>query len=219
MYRTLLALGIVLLVVPAVRADGLPPRGQKIVTLDNKITAEKEYPDYLFFTCTGGKGPRAKLTAVKFDPKTPVELKGAGRTGIGRSGALIAVPKDAEKNYDTEEKFHLAIKNRTVEGMIQTKRNLDSQIAIKDTDARTVVVYEFAVEKIDPKDGIVLNWKKDAEQKKDGEKKDPLDEDQEEAPGGTVSAPRGGMWVAGVAVTLAVMFGGFWLVGRTRRKV
>lgn len=217
MSRVLLVLCVGLLAIPAARADGLPPPGSKRVTLDNKITTDKEYPDYRFFTVTGGKGPRAKLAEVKFDPKTPVTLAGAGRNGIGRSGTLVAVPKDAEKNYDSEEKFHLALKNRAVEGLIQTKWNLDSQTTLKDTDKRTVVVYEFAVEKIDPKDGIVLKRKKDEEEpKKDGDKKDSPDDD--EAPGATASAPRGGAWVAGLAAALGLTLGGVWVAGRTRRK-
>jgi hypothetical protein len=218
MYRTVLALGIGLLAVNAGRADVRPPAGFKSVPLDHKITTEKEYPDYLFFTVTGGKGPKAKLAAVPFDPKTPIVLAGAGRAGIGRQGAVVAVPKDAAKNYDTEEKFHLAIKNRTVGGMIQTKFNLDSRTTVKDTDARTAVVEEFAVEKIDPKGGIVLTRKKSEStpEKKDGEKKDAPDGDDVPT-GASTSLPRGGGMMAGLSATLALVLGGLWVVGRGRR--
>jgi hypothetical protein len=217
MYRVLPALALALLAAPVVRADGLPPPGLKRVPIDYKFTTEKEYPDYQFFTLSGGKGPRAKLNAVKLDPKTPALFPGAGRTGVGRQGALVAVPKGAAKNYETEEKFHLAIKNREVEGMIVTKANLDSQESIKDTDTRTVVVYEAAVEKVD-KDGVVLKWKKQEEPKKNGDKKDAPDDD-DAPPGANVSAPRGGTLIAGLASALALTLGGLWLVGRTRRKV
>ncbi len=217
MYRTLLASVFALLIVTVASADLRPPMGVKTVQLDHKITTDKEYPDYLFFTVTGGKGQRAKLTPVKLDPKNPATLSGAGRSaGIGRQGSLVAVPKDAEKKYDSEEKFHAAIKDRNVEGLIATKVNLDSQAAIKETDKRTVVVYEVIVEKVDPKEGIVVKLKRDepAPEKKEGEKKDSPDED---SPDATASTPRGGMLVAGLAAALAVMLGGLWLVGRKRK--
>ena len=218
MYRVLLlALGAGLLAIPTARGDALPPPGLKRVPLDHKITTEKEYPDYLFFTSTGGTGPRSKLAPVTLDPKHPVTFAGAGRNGINRQGALLAVPKGAEKNYDSEEKFHAAIKDRKVEGLLQTKTNLDSATAIKDADKRTVVVYEVIVEKVDPKEGIVVKIKRDEEPKKDGAKKDSPEDD--DTPAATVSAPRGGVWVAGVAAFAAITLGGMWLAGRTRRKV
>ena len=145
MYRTLLALAVGLLAAATATADLGPPRGFKLVPVDHRFTTEKEYPDYLFFAVSGGKGPRAKLTPLTIDPKTPGVFPGAGRTGIGRLGTLVAVPKDAAKKYDSEEKFHAAVKNQEVEGMLKTSTRLDSQVQVKDTDARKVVVREHSV--------------------------------------------------------------------------
>ena len=218
MCRVLMTLTIGLLGAGAVFADLRPPAGLKNVPIDHKFTTEKEYPDYLFFTLSGGTGPRARLKEVTIDPKTPGLFPGAGRTGIGRLGKLVAVPKDAAKKYDSEEKFHAAIKDEKVEGMVKTSTRLDSQTQIKDTDKRTVVVREHSIEKID-KDGIVLKTKPDevAPEKKDSGKDSPDDEDA--TPSVTAYTPRGGVWVAGLAVALAALFGGTWLVGRSRRKV
>ena len=223
MSRALLALGLVLLAVSGAQADLKPPMGQKSVTLDHKFTTEKEWPDYQFFTLVGGQGPRAKLTALKLDPKTPATLPGAERSpGIGRSGLLIAVPKDAEKNYKTEKEFHDALKGLKVEGLIRAKPNFDARTTIKDTDKRTVILYEHLIEKVDAKDGIVVTTKRDVEPKKEPDKKDSPEDDSDtldDTPGVTAYTPRGGVWVAGLACFAAITLGGLWLAGRSKRKV
>lgn len=218
MSRVLLALGLGLLAASAARADGLPPKGSKRVTLDHRFTAEKEFPDYRLFAVVGGQGAKATVTPIKLDPKTPATLPGAGRSaGIGRSGTLVAVPKDAEKNYATEKEFHEAIKLQKVDGLVRARANFDNASTLKDTDKRDTIVHEHKIEKVD-KDGITFSTKRDADapEKKDGDKKEPSDED---APGVTAYTPRGGLWVAGVAVFAAVTLGGLWVVGRSRRKV
>src|SRR5439155_2885360 len=108
MNKFVLAAALVgLIAASSVRADVAPPKGSKRVALDHKITTDKEYPDYRFYTVVGGGGKtggfkgnaaaaaNAKgVTEVKFDPKTPIEIKAEGRgAGIGRQGSLVAVPK------------------------------------------------------------------------------------------------------------------------------
>jgi hypothetical protein len=227
MKRTLGVLILGLLVVSIARADVPPPKGSKRVTLDNKITTEKEYPDYIFFTVIGGGGKAggfkgdgnaaamAKgVTQVKFDPKTPIVIPGAGRSaGIGRQGHLTAVPKDAEKGYGSKDEFYAAIRAVKVEGQVRAKTNLDAITVVKDTDTRTTVVQEYKVEKVDPKDGIVLKWIKD------GDAKDKQEETADETPGEpgvTAYTPRGGLWVAGMIASLGVLLAGLWLVTRCR---
>ena len=66
-------------VTPLAQADGLPPKGQKRVVVDHKITTDKEITDYTFYTVIyGGKGG-PKVTEVKLDPQTPIEIPGAKR--------------------------------------------------------------------------------------------------------------------------------------------
>ncbi len=207
MSRTLLALGMALLAAHAVRADGLPPKGAKRVVADHKITTEKEFPDYAFYTVIG----KGVVTAVKLDPKTPVEIPGAARgAGIGRNGYLVAVPKGAEKAYGSEKEFHAAIGAGKVEGQVRSKARLDSADTIKDTDKRDTITHEHKVEKVD-KDGIVLSTKRDVAAP---EKKDSPDAED----GVTAYTPRGGVWVAGAASFAALTLGGLWAVGRSRRK-
>lgn len=220
MYRTLLVFGIGLLAATVVHADVRPPAGFKRVVVDHKITTDKEISDYTFYTVIyGGKGG-PKVTEVKLDPKTAIEIPGVRRTGVGRQGWLVAVPKDAAKKYDSEKAFNEAIQKGKVEGLARTKGNLDSTDTVKDTDKRDTIVKEHKFDKIDGA-AIVLITKKDegaSEPKKDGDKKDSPDED-DATPGVTAYTPRGGLWMAGLATALAVMLGGTWLVGRTRRKV
>lgn len=231
MNRLLLAAGVALLLAvaagPAV-ADIAPPKGFKRVALDNKITTEKEFPDYVFYTVIGGAGKGGGfkenanaaanargVNAVKFDPKTPIEIKAEGRgAGIGRQGSLVAVPKDARKKYASDEEFHAAIRLGKVEGALRAKVNFDSATTVKDTDARTTVTQEYKLEKIDPKDGLVITRVK-GEEKKDEPKKDGKPEEEEE--GVAAYAPKGGVWVAALAATAGLVLGGLWLAGRRRR--
>jgi hypothetical protein len=216
MSRTLalLTLGaLVAVTAGSARADVAPPKGFKRVTLDHKITTEKEYPDYVFFTVLGGANKFAKLpsgiTEVKLDPKTPIVIPGADRgAGIGRQGHIVAVPKDAAKNYKTEKEFHEAIRAGKVEGMVRGKTQLDSQTTVKDNDDRKVVVREHKLE-IDAKGGIILTPKKD-----DGGKNAPEEELDEGLP--TAYTPRGGLWVAGMIASLGILLAGLWLVTRCR---
>jgi len=229
MRRTLAALVLGLFVAGVAWADVPPPKGFKRVTLDNKITTEKEFPDYRFYTVIGGAGKgggfkenadaaaNAKgVTEVKFDPKTPIEIKGAGRNpGIGRQGHLVAVPKDAEKNYPGEKEFLAAIRLGKVEGQLRAKANFDAITTVKDSDPRAAVVMEFKVEKVDAKDGIVGKF---VREEKDPDKKDPAEESDEagDAPAVTAYTPRAGVWVAGLAASLAVVLAGLWLARRSR---
>ena len=156
------------------------------------------------------RGGQAKLVPVKLDPQNPVLLAGAGRTGANRQGVLVAVPKGTEKNYESDEKFHLAIKNRTVGGMVESKWIFDSQVIVPDADPRTVVVDEYVVEKID-KDGISLYRRRTDEPK-----------EEQGAPG---EAPREvspetsrAVFIVSLAVALALLSGGLWLFVRARLR-
>lgn len=214
MNRLLAAMVLGLFLVGVVRADIPPPKGLKRVTVDHKIVTDKEYPDYVFFTLIGGGKTGGTLTAVKLDPKTPVVITGAGRGGIGRLGSFIGVPKDAATKYDTEKDFHAAIKEGKVEGLVKAKKNFDAFTVVKDTDTRKLIVMEYSLDKIDAKDGIVLTAKTEETPKKDP----PPEESDIPTDDGIATAytPRGGVWVAGLAGSAALVFGGLWVVRRNR---
>jgi hypothetical protein len=227
MTRVLGVLALALLVGGAARADVAPPKGQKRVALDHKITTDKEFPDYRFYTVIGGGGrgggfqgkgdPAASargVTEVKFDPKTPIEIKAAGRgAGIGRQGSLVAVPKDARKKYASDDEYLAAIRLSKVEGAIRAKTNFDAITVVKDTDTRTTVVMEWKVENITAKDGFVLK-SPDRGEPRATPPKDGMDSPEDEE--ATAYAPKGGAWVAGLAATLGLVFAGLWLSRRNR---
>jgi len=190
MTRPVLAAALaVLLVAGGVRADLAPPPWLKRVVVDHKITTDKEYPGWMFFTVIG-----ETVSAVNLDPKTPIEIKGAGRNGIGRLGCLVAVPKGAEKKYASEKEFHEAIRQGQVEGLVADKTDLDSVATVDATDPRTTIVKEYVLSEIDAKEGIVLKAK-DVEKPKDSPD---------------------AVWIAGLAGALAVVFAGLWLARRNR---
>jgi hypothetical protein len=189
------------LAVSVARADIPPPKGLKRISLEHKITTEKEFADYAFFAVSGGD----KATAVKLDPKTPATVTAGG--GRYRTASLVAVPKGAEKKFDSEKDFLAAVAKGTVEGMLKAKTTFDAFTTVKDSDPRKTIVKEYTLEKIDPKDGIVLTAKKD-------DAKDSPEESDDA--GATAIAPHGGLWVAGMIASLGVLLAGLWLVTRCR---
>jgi|GEM_PF-1788106 len=227
MFRALLALGVGLFAASIAIADIGPPKGVKRVVLDHKITTDKEITDYTFYTVlSAGKGA-PKVTQVKFGPKTPIVIPGAPRGIFGWQGWVVAVPKDAAKSYASNKEFLKAIQDSKVEGLAKTL-NLDSFAVVKDTDKRNTIVREHAFDKIDGKmillttknDDAIPEKKSGAAPEKKGDGKDSPDDEEDPAPtpGVTAYTPRGGVWIAGVAAALAVMLGGFWLVGRGKRR-
>jgi hypothetical protein len=209
MTRLLGVLALGFLVANEARGDIAPPKGLKRVTVDVKITTEKDYADLAFYSIAG----RDKVEPVKLDPKTPAVLKGTGRAGPFRLVQLVAVPKDAAKKYDSEKAFHEAIVAGKVEGQVKSKTSFSSLTTIKDTDTRTVVVEEYKLEKIDPKDGLVFASDKKEEPKSSPPRKDGEEEEEGET---TAYAPKGGVWIAGLAATAALISAGLWLARRSR---
>ncbi|MDB5305917.1 MAG: hypothetical protein JWO38_119 [Gemmataceae bacterium] len=211
MNRTLAVLVLGTAAAGLARADVPPPPGFKRVAVEHKIATEKEYPGYLFFAISGGD----KATPVKLDPKTPAVITAGG--GRYRFAALVAVPKDAAKQYETEKEFHAALAKGKVDGLLRAKTSFTAFVEIKDGDPRKTVVEEYQLEKVDAKDGIVLG-----RPKKEGTPKDPPQEESDEVfPGEPTAAvaPRGQLWVAGLAAFAGIAFAGLWLARRQRGAV
>lgn len=192
-------------------ADIAPPKGFKRIALDNKVTTEKAFPDYAFYLVSGGD----KVEAVKLDPKTPLVISGEGRGGRYRFVQLVAVPKDAAKKYDTEKAFHEAVATGKVAGMARQQDGFATLTEVKDSDPRKTATAEFKLEKIDAKEGLVVAAV--GAGKANPKKGPPKPEEEEEGGGGAAYAPRGGVWVAAVAATVGLVFGGLWLAGRNRK--
>lgn len=224
MNRMLLAVAVAGLMVSAALADIAPPipKGLKRVPVTRHVTTEKDHADYTFFTVEVIDSFRGKTrnpaSPVKFDPKTPIALSPYVGGSASRSYELVAVPKGAGKGFDNEKDFHKAITDGKVTGLLKAKTTISGAGSedIKESDPRKEVVKEYKLEKVDAKEGLVVTPAKEAPKSAPG-KRDGSEESDE--PGDEVAAaPRGGLWVAGIAATLALVFAGVWFAGRNRRS-
>jgi hypothetical protein len=206
MSRAIAVLALAALTMSVARADIPPPKGVKRVVLDNKIETEKEYPDLAFFIVTD------KVTAVKLTPKAPLVISGAAAGGRFKTTLLYAVPKDAAEGYKTVQAFHKAIIDENVPGLLPAGIVFMGTVDVKANDPRRVVVENWRLEKIDAKEGMIVEQVK---KEKDKKPANAPEEESEEV--STAFAPRGGVWIAGLAGSLAVVFAGLWFRGRTRR--
>jgi hypothetical protein len=188
------------------QADIAPPKGLRRVIVDHKITTDRDFPDYQFYLVYG----QSKVEAVQLGSKTPLVIPGIGRVGPDRLAELVAVPKDAAKRYAGVKDFHAAIAAGKVEGMVKGNARFSPETTLKDTDPRRSVMEEHKLEKLDAKEGLVIK----PIQKKPGPSEEPTAEEAET--GGTAYTPRGGVLIAGLAATLAVVFAGLWLARRYR---
>jgi hypothetical protein len=205
--KRLLAAAALVAVAGTAAADIPPPKGLRRIPLEHKITTEKEFPDFALYAVSGGD----KAEAVKLDPKTPATVTAGG--GRYRSAQLVAVPKDAAKKYPSEKEFLAAVAAEKVDGLLKAKNYFSAFTTVKDADTRKTIVVEYKLEKVDPKDGIVLTEVNSEREPKKGESRG--GEDDEAA----AYAPRGGAWVAGLTAAAGLAFGGVWVARRGRRGV
>ena len=213
--KRMLSMVVVLVAsVGVANGDIPPPKGLKRVPLEHKITTEKAYPDYAFFSQSGDK-----VVPLKLEPKSSATITTGGGVRY-LSAVLVAVPKDAGKKYANEKDFFAAIASAKVEGLIQAPITFNAFTEVKVGDGRKVIEMAYKVEKIDPKEGIVL-----VEVKKGDPKVPPppgapkLGGEEEDSASVNTYAPKGGTWVAGLAGTVAVVLGGLWLTRRGRRDL
>ena len=215
-------LAAALLLAGTALADIAPPipKGLKSVPLSHKIASAAAFPDYALFVVedafvTGTKSRTAR--PAKLDAKTPLTLTTSAGASVSRKFELVAVPKDAAKEYATEKEFLEAVATGKVAGLVKSKTVIagGASTNIKEGDPRKEVVVEYKLEKIDPKDGVVLTKQAADPNVPPPPGCDTGDEDA--AP--SAYAPKGGAWVAGLAGALAVVFGGLWVARRGRREL
>jgi hypothetical protein len=210
-------LACVLVVVPAARADLIPP-GTKNIPIEYKIETDAEHADWAFFVVHGSGG----IKQVKFDPKNPVTIPGSSGVGNGpvrrpgekgepldlpyRASTLVAVPKNSLKKYAGEKELYAAIADGKVEGQVRAKDAFRDHENAKVTDPRKSITRRFKVTKVDAK-GIVLEAAK-------ADPAAPGPGEEEEAS----ARPPVYLWVAvGLAAAGSFGFAGFWYTRRTRR--
>lgn len=217
MHRAFLALGLSLLIASAARGDARPPpppKGQKYVNVSSEVVLGKDVSGYVFvtqtFTSNGGGRPSSKFAKLELTADKAVALPTGARTSV----TLFAVPEDAAKEFKTDAELVEAVRTNKVKGVhnVMCRGTATVSDAVKGNEVK----WTYTVTAVNPKDGI--------QTKVEGEGYEPPaakkggDQHDEDAPGVTAYTPRSGLWVAGVAACAGVKLGGFWLVGRSRRK-
>lgn len=224
MVRLVAALFVVALAASAVVADippPPPPKGKKYINVNNEVLLGKDVSGYVFVKqvtqfLPGRQKPTYSKVELKTDKATAIP-EPARRTSV----SLFAVPQDAAKEFKTDDELFEALGAKKVKGAVSI--SFGSTATVSDTVKGDSVKWTTTITAIDDKgitkkvegDGYEPPAKKPA---KDAPEDSP-EADDADAPVGSVQAPRGGTWIAGIAAFAALMLGGFWLAGRTRRKV
>jgi len=198
-----------------------PPKGKKYVSVASEVKLGKDVTGYVFVKQVarfpGGQKPT--YTKVDLGTEKPTAVpEPAGRTFV----TLFAVPADAAKEFKTDDDLFEALGAKKVKGAHPL--SFSSTATVSDTIKGDAVKWTYTITAID-KDGIKKTIEgegaptdKPTDKPKTNPAKDSPEDDTDTPVVGT-SAPRGGVWVAGISAALAVMLGGMWLAGRVRRKV
>jgi hypothetical protein len=224
--KRFLALLTVVVVAGAAVADvppPPPPKGKKYVSVSAEVVLGKDVTGYVFVQQVGTGLGRPMFTHEKLElteGKAKAMAAGGRRTYV----SLFAVPQDTAKEFKTDAELFEALGANKVKSAHRI--GFPGTATVSDTIKGDSVKWTYTITAIDTKTGIKTKvegegyeapkdgTKKDAP--KTGEKKD-SPEDEEDAP--TTTAPRGGMWIAGLAAFAALTLGGLWIAGRGRRKV
>lgn len=195
-----------------------PPKGKKYVSVSNEVVLDKDVSGYVFVKqVTSFPGmPEPSFAKLELTATKPTAIPEGGRRTFV---TLFAVPEDVAKAFKTEADLFAALKTGKLKGA--QKIGFSSTATVSDKVKGDSVKWTTTITAIDDK-GIKKKvegegFEEPKPKPKDGKKDSPDDED--DTPVATAQAPRGGVLVAGIAATLAVMLGGFWLAGRSRRKV
>lgn len=181
-----------------------PPKGKKYVSVTSEVVLGKGVTGYVFVQQVGsGFGP-PKVTYEKLDltgGKAKEMPPGGRRTFV----TLFAVPEAAAKEFKTDDALFEALKANKVKGA----HHLDfpGTATVSDKVKGDSVKWTYTITEIDDKAGL--------KKKVEGEGH----EEPAAKPKGDKPPALTGTFVAGAAAALALLLGGFWLAGRSRRKV
>jgi hypothetical protein len=195
-----------------------PPKGKKYVSVNNEVLLGKDVSGYVFVKqVTSFPGmPKPSYEKLELNATKPTAIpEGGRRTYV----TLYAVPQDAAKEFKSTEELGKALSAKKVKGAFSV--GFTSTATVSDKIKGDSVKWTTTIAAIDDK-GIKKKVEGDGfEEPKPKAPKNPKDgpDDEDDAPATTAQTPRGGVWVAGLAAFAALTLGGFWLVGRTRRKV
>ncbi len=204
MNKKLTALTVALLCANVAIADvppPPPPKGKKYISVNSEVILGKDVTGYVFVTQVSTFPARGATHAkVEFPAGKAVAMPAGGRRTFVE---LIAVPQDAAKEFKTDAELFTALGTNKVKG---TQRlGFGGTATVADTIKGASVKWTHTITAIDAK-GIKAKVEGEGYEVPVPKKgKEPL--------------ALGGLWMAGGAAALAVMFGGLWVVGRKRRKV
>jgi hypothetical protein len=222
--KKLLALMLVGLVAGDAVADippPPPPKGKKYVSVNAEVILSKDVAGFMFVQQVSTGPGRPKFSYEKLE-LTAGKAKAMPAGGRRSYISLIAVPQDAAKEFKADADLFAALETNKVKGA--HRLGFSSTATVSDTIKGDSVKWTYTITAIDPKEGIKAKvegegYEQPEKKSRPGDKpeKNDFPEDDPDAP--VVSAPRGGMWFAGVAAFAALTLGGFWIAGRGRRKV
>jgi hypothetical protein len=189
-----------------------PPKGQKYVSVSNEVVLAKDVTGYVFVQQTvsfPGGGSNAKKLTLSADKATAIAA-GGRRMAVN----LVAVPEDAAKEFKTDDELFDAIKAKKVKGA--QSLGFNNTVTVSDKVNGNSVKWTYTITAIDAKG---IKTKIEGEGYEAPATKPAKDSPEDDADTPTVAqTPRGGTWVAGLAAFAAIMLGGMWLAGRTRRN-
>jgi hypothetical protein len=204
----LLALLAVGLLASAATADvppPPPPKGTKYVTVDVEVVLGKDVSGYVYVqrVVSGPGRPRVTFTKLDLTADKAAALAAGGRR---TDRTLFAVPRAAVAEFKTDADLFDALAANKVKGAHDI--GFAGTATVSDTVKGDTVKWTYTITAIDAKDGI--KTKVEGE----GSKPPEVESGKKAQPPTPVR-----LWVAGVAAFAAVTLGGFWVAGRTRRRV
>lgn len=210
MVRPILSVIVVLLAAHAAIADVRPPfeKGEKFANIRNEVVLGPDVTGYVFVQATES-GPNSIYNKLDLTTETAKELDHTHVTVY-----LIAVPQDIAKEFKTEDELFEALRAKSVKGTHRIKF-VNEQIVVSDKVEGDLFARTHIITAIDAKDGIKTKIEKDYELSADKLLKE-IRSEQPLSQSGNVNFITAG--IAGMAAFAAIAIGGFWLVGRSRRK-
>lgn len=202
--RPLAVLAVVAVAAGFASADGLapPPKGKKFVTVTHEVLSSKDVTGYVFVqqVAQGRFGSYSStFSKVSLDEKKAMTVPVPAANGYA---TLLAVPEDAAKEYKTDKELFAALEGKKVKG-VQSIRFLHQE-TVDEKVKENKVTWAYTVTGVDDK-GIktTVSGEGYEEPKKRGEKE-------------PQAFAEPGYLIGGVAVAVAVAFGGVWLVRRRK---
>ena len=199
MSRFVLVLSASLVVAAAATADLGPPPGMKRVQVLTSIKLAKAIPDVGFYIADFSDSPFEKLT---LEPGKAVPLGEKGKF----DGWVLAIPTKYATSFKDVKALSAAVRKTWGDtgefpaGVLHASGT--TRGVVSDKDKRATIRRVLVVTPTDAKPGMKFVTEEEASPNKKG---DP-----------TAAVPPGRLLVVGVALALAVAFGGMWLFRRGR---